>query len=63
MLLQPQLAITLSHLRKTREMQKILEILQFKLDLLWVISDSILLACSDIKIKNGIQYIKQDLMK
>lgn len=55
------LAVTLSHFGESRAMQeKALEILQFKLDVLWVISDSIMLACCDVKIKNGVQYLRSD---
>jgi len=58
------LAVTLNHFVKSREMQeRALEILQFKLDVLWVISDSIMLACCDVKIENRVQYIRQDQVK
>lgn len=55
------LAVTLKHFGKAREMQEsALEILQFKLNVLWVISDSIMLACCDVKIENGVTYIRQE---
>lgn len=44
------LAVTLNHFGKSREMQeRALEIQTFKLDVLWVISDSIMLVCCDAK--------------
>ncbi len=58
------LAITLDYFGGTRAMQeRALEILQFKLDVLWVIADSIMLACCDVKVENGVQYIRQHDMK
>lgn len=58
------LAITLDYFGETRAMQeRALEILQFKLDVLWVIADSIMLACCDVKVENGVQYIRQHEMK
>jgi len=54
------LAVTLDYFSQSREMQeKALDILQFKLDVLWVIADSIMLACTDIKIENNVQYLRQ----
>jgi pyrroloquinoline-quinone synthase len=53
------LSVTLDHFSQTREMQeKALNILQFKLDVLWVIADSIMLASSDIKVE-GRDYLRQ----
>ena len=53
------LSVTLDHFSQTREMQeKALNILQFKLDVLWVIADSIMLASSDIKVE-GRDYMRQ----
>jgi len=53
------LSVTLDHFSQTRAMQeKALNILQFKLDVLWVIADSIMLASSDIKVE-GRDYLRQ----
>src|SRR6056300_145220 len=53
------LSVTLDHFSQTREMQeKALNILQFKLDVLWVIADSIMLSSSDIKVE-GRDYLRQ----
>ena len=53
------LGVTLDYFSKTREMQeKALEILQFKLNVLWVIADSIMLASSNIKVENQ-DYLRQ----
>jgi len=53
------LGVTLDYFSQTREMQeKALGILQFKLDVLWVIADSIMLASSDIKVE-GRDYLRQ----
>lgn len=58
------LAVTLDYFSQSRAMQeKALEILQFKLDVLWVIADSIMLSCCDINIENGITYKRQDQMR
>lgn len=58
------LAVTLDYFSETRALQeKALEILQFKLDVLWVIADSIMLACCDVKVENGVQYVRQNEMK
>jgi len=43
--------------------ERALEILQFKLDVLCYISDSIMLACCDVKIENRVQFIRQDQVK
>jgi pyrroloquinoline-quinone synthase len=43
--------------------EKALDILQFKLNVLWVIADSIMLDCCDVSIENGIKYIKQGQVK
>jgi pyrroloquinoline-quinone synthase len=37
---------------------KALDILQFKLDVLWVIADAIMLACTDVKVE-GKDYLRQ----
>ena len=51
--------MTLDYFSSTREMQeKALEILQFKLNVLWVIADSIMLASSNIKVENQ-DYLRQ----
>jgi len=55
------LDITLNHFGKSREMQeRALEILQFKLDVLWALADAIMLQCCDLKIDGGVQYLRQD---
>lgn len=51
------LEITLEHFGRSREMQeRALDILQFKLDVLWSLADSIMLACCDLKIENAVPY-------
>lgn len=58
------LAVTLDYFSQSRAMQeRALEILQFKLDVLWVIADSIMLSCCDVNIENGIKYKRQDQMR
>ena len=53
------LSVTLDYFSISRAMQeKALGILQFKLDVLWVIADSIMLQCTDIQ-TDGSQYLKQ----
>ncbi|HYG13943.1 MAG TPA: pyrroloquinoline quinone biosynthesis protein C, partial [Methylophilaceae bacterium] len=53
------LHVTLDYFSQSREMQeKALQILQFKLDVLWVIADSIMLACTDIKVEDR-DYLRQ----
>lgn len=53
------LDVTLNYFGQSREMQeRALEILQFKLDVLWVIADSIMLACTDIN-TDGRDYLRQ----
>jgi len=42
---------------------KALEILQFKLDVLWAIADAIMLDCCDVKIEHDVKYIRQNEMK
>lgn len=55
------LAITLDYFGKSREMQeRALDILQFKLDVLWALADAIMLQCCDVKIEGGTQYVRQD---
>jgi pyrroloquinoline-quinone synthase len=55
------LDITLDYFGKSREMQeRACEILQFKLDVLWALADAIMLQCCDVKIENGVQYVRQD---
>lgn len=57
------LGVTLDYFSTSREMQmKALEILQFKLNVLWVIADSIMLACTDIKTE-GRDYLRQPVIK
>ena len=57
------LGVTLDYFSTSREMQmKALEILQFKLNVLWVIADSIMLASTlDIKI-DGVDYFHQPVI-
>ena len=58
------LAVTLDYFSQSRAMQeRALDILQFKLDVLWVIADSIMLACCDVNIENGVKYQRQDQMR
>lgn len=53
------LSVTLDYFSTSRDMQlKALDILQFKLDVLWVIADAIMLACTDIKVE-GKDYLRQ----
>jgi pyrroloquinoline-quinone synthase len=55
------LDITLEYFGKSREMQeRALEILQFKLDVLWALADAIMLQCCEVKIEGGTQYVRQD---
>lgn len=57
------LGVTLEYFSTSREMQmKALEILQFKLNVLWVIADSIMLASTDIKVE-GRDYLRQPVIK
>jgi len=57
------LSVTLDYFSTSREMQvKALDILQFKLNVLWVIADSIMLACTDIKTE-GRDYLRQPVIK
>jgi pyrroloquinoline-quinone synthase len=52
------LSVTLDYFGKTREMQeRALQILQFKLDVLWVIADSIMLASTDVT-TDGLPYLR-----
>lgn len=57
------LSVTLDYFSTSRQMQmQALEILQFKLNILWVIADSIMLACTDIKTE-GCDYLRQPVIK
>lgn len=57
------LGVTLDYFSTSREMQmKALDILQFKLNVLWVIADAIMLACTDIKTE-GRDYVRQPVIK
>ncbi len=57
------LGVTLEYFSTSREMQmKALEILQFKLNVLWVIADSIMLASTEIKVE-GRDYLRQPVIK
>lgn len=57
------LGVTLDYFSTSREMQmKALDILQFKLNVLWVIADSIMLASTDIKTE-GRDYVRQPVIK
>ncbi len=56
------LGVTLDYFSETREKQlQALEILQFKLNVLWVIADSIMLASTDIKVE-GRDYLRQPVI-
>jgi pyrroloquinoline-quinone synthase len=56
------LAVTLDYFGRTRELQeRALEILQFKLNVLWAMADAIMLDCADIKVE-GRDYIRQPVI-
>lgn len=56
------LGLTLDYFSTSREMQlKALDILQFKLDVLWVMADAIMLACADVKVE-GKDYLRQPVI-
>lgn len=56
------LEVTLNHFGQSREMQmRALDILQFKLDVLWVIADSIMLASTEVKTE-GRDYLRQPVI-
>ncbi len=56
------LSVTLDYFSASREMQlKALDILQFKLDVLWVMADAIMLACADVKVE-GKDYLRQPVI-
>jgi len=56
------LSVTLDYFSTSRAMQlKALDILQFKLDVLWVMADSIMLACADVKVE-GKDYLRQPVI-
>lgn len=56
------LSVTLDYFSETREKQlQALDILQFKLNVLWVIADSIMLASTDIKVE-GRDYLRQPVI-
>jgi pyrroloquinoline-quinone synthase len=53
------LSVTLDYFGKSREMQeRALEILQFKLNVLWVIADAIMLASTEVT-TDGVPYLRQ----
>jgi pyrroloquinoline-quinone synthase len=53
------LSVTLDYFSQSRAMQeRALDILQFKLDVLWVIADSIMLASSNLKVEDR-DYLRQ----
>ena len=53
------LSVTLDYFSQSRAMhERALEILQFKLDVLWVIADSIMLASSNLKVEDR-DYLRQ----
>jgi len=57
------LSVTLDYFSTSRDMQmKALEILQFKLNVLWVIADSIMLASTEIKTE-GRDYLRQPVIR
>ena len=56
------LDVTLNYFSTSREMQmKALDILQFKLNVLWVIADSIMLASTNITTE-GREYMRQPVI-
>jgi pyrroloquinoline-quinone synthase len=56
------LDITLDYFSVSREMQlRALDILQFKLDVLWVMADAIMLASTAIKVE-GRDYLRQPVI-
>jgi len=56
------LSVTLDYFGRSRELQmRALEILQFKLDVLWVMADAIMLQSADIKVE-GRDYLRQPVM-
>ena len=56
------LSVTLDYFSTSREMQlKALDILQFKLDVLLVMADAIMLACADVKVE-GKDYLRQPVI-
>lgn len=56
------LQVTLDYFSQSREMQmRALDILQFKLDVLWVMADAIMLQSADIKVE-GRDYLRQPVM-
>jgi pyrroloquinoline-quinone synthase len=58
------LAVTLDYFGQTRERQeRALEILQFKLDVLWSLADAIMLQCCEVSIQGGVPYLRQDQVK
>lgn len=57
------LDITLDYFSVSRDMQlRALDILQFKLDVLWVVADAIMLACTQIKVEDR-DYMRQPVIK
>lgn len=57
------LGITLDYFSVSREMQlRALDILQFKLDVLWVMADAIMLASTQIKVEDR-DYLRQPVIK
>lgn len=57
------LNITLDYFSVSRDMQlRALDILQFKLDVLWVMADAIMLACTQIKVEDR-DYLRQPVIK
>lgn len=57
------LGVTLEYFSTSRELQmKALDILQFKLNVLWVIADSIMLASTEIKTE-GRDYLRQPVIR
>jgi len=56
------LAVTLDYFGQTRALQeRALEILQFKLNVLWVMADAIMLQSTEIKVE-GRDYLRQPVM-
>jgi pyrroloquinoline-quinone synthase len=56
------LSVTLDYFSQSRAMQeRALEILQFKLNVLWVMADAIMLQSTDVKVE-GRDYLRQPIM-
>lgn len=55
------LQVTLEYFSRSRELQeRALEILQFKLDVLWSLADAIMLQCASVRIEGDTRYLRMD---